>query len=148
MSEAVIVDAVRTPIGRAFKGSLKDFRADELAAVPLKALVQRNPGNVPFLNRLSEAQMALELSDAVALKMSWVVANTGLTDIRWRESEMSLIAFNALAHLEPRWRAEVAHAVTAHIHRCSRRAVFVGEGGDLVLAFARRGHRVLAVVAG
>ena len=44
MSEAVIVDAVRTPIGRAFKGSLKDFRADELAAVPLKALVERNPG--------------------------------------------------------------------------------------------------------
>ena len=44
MPEAVIVDAVRTPIGRAFKGSLKDFRADELAAVPLKALVDRNPG--------------------------------------------------------------------------------------------------------
>jgi acetyl-CoA C-acetyltransferase len=44
MSEAVIVDAVRTPIGRAFKGSLKDVRADELAAVPLKALQERNPG--------------------------------------------------------------------------------------------------------
>jgi acetyl-CoA C-acetyltransferase len=43
MPEAVIVDAVRTPIGRAFKGSLKDFRADELAAVPLKALIDRNP---------------------------------------------------------------------------------------------------------
>ena len=43
MPEAVIVDAVRTPIGRAFKGSLKDVRADELAAVPLRALVERNP---------------------------------------------------------------------------------------------------------
>jgi acetyl-CoA C-acetyltransferase len=43
MSEAVIVDAIRTPIGRAFKGSLKDVRADDLAAVPLKALVDRNP---------------------------------------------------------------------------------------------------------
>src|SRR3954471_5302112 len=43
MPEAVIVDAIRTPIGRAFKGSLKDLRADELAAVPLKALVERNP---------------------------------------------------------------------------------------------------------
>src|SRR5918997_2779210 len=40
---AVIVDAVRTPIGRAAKGSLKDVRADDLAAVPLKALVERNP---------------------------------------------------------------------------------------------------------
>jgi acetyl-CoA C-acetyltransferase len=43
MPEAVIVDAVRTPIGRAFKGSLRHVRADELAAVPLKALQERNP---------------------------------------------------------------------------------------------------------
>src|ERR687893_1214676 len=43
MPDAVIVDAVRTPIGRAAKGSLKDVRADELAAIPLKALVERNP---------------------------------------------------------------------------------------------------------
>src|SRR3954463_11904754 len=44
MPEAVIVDAIRTPIGRAVKGSLKDVRTDELAAVPLRALVERNPG--------------------------------------------------------------------------------------------------------
>jgi acetyl-CoA C-acetyltransferase len=43
MPEAVIVDAVRTPIGRAAKGSLKDVRADDLAAVPLAALAERNP---------------------------------------------------------------------------------------------------------
>jgi len=43
MPEAVIVDAVRTPIGRAGKGSLKSVRADDLAAVPLKALLDRNP---------------------------------------------------------------------------------------------------------
>ncbi len=44
MPEAVIVDAVRTPIGRALKGSLKSVRADELAATPLRALIERNPG--------------------------------------------------------------------------------------------------------
>src|SRR5207248_2162598 len=43
MPEAVIVDAVRTPIGRAMKGSLKSVRADELAAIPIRALVERNP---------------------------------------------------------------------------------------------------------
>ncbi len=43
MPEAVIVDAIRTPIGRAVKGSLKSVRADDLAAVPLKALLERNP---------------------------------------------------------------------------------------------------------
>ena len=44
MPEAVIVDAIRTPIGRAAKGSLKTVRADDLAAIPLKALQERNPG--------------------------------------------------------------------------------------------------------
>jgi acetyl-CoA C-acetyltransferase len=43
MPEAVIVDAVRTPIGRAFKGSLRAVRADDLAATPLRALIERNP---------------------------------------------------------------------------------------------------------
>jgi acetyl-CoA C-acetyltransferase len=47
MPAAVIIDAIRTPIGRAGKGSLKDVRADDLAAVPLRALVERNPA-VPF----------------------------------------------------------------------------------------------------
>ncbi len=37
MAEAVIVDAVRTPIGRAGKGSLRAVRADDLAAIPLQS---------------------------------------------------------------------------------------------------------------
>lgn len=40
--EVFICDAVRTPIGR-FGGALSAVRADDLAAVPLKALVERNP---------------------------------------------------------------------------------------------------------
>ena len=43
MPQAVIVDAIRTPIGRAVKGSLKTVRADDLAAIPLRALIERNP---------------------------------------------------------------------------------------------------------
>jgi acetyl-CoA C-acetyltransferase len=43
MPEAVIVDAIRTPIGRAMKGSLKTVRADELAALPIRTLIERNP---------------------------------------------------------------------------------------------------------
>jgi acetyl-CoA C-acetyltransferase len=43
MPEAVIVDAIRTPIGRAGKGSLKTVRADDLASIPIKALIERNP---------------------------------------------------------------------------------------------------------
>ena len=40
--EVFICDAVRTPIGR-FGGGLASVRADDLAAVPLKALIERNP---------------------------------------------------------------------------------------------------------
>ena len=43
MSAAFICDAVRTPIGR-YGGVLASVRADDLAAVPLAALMQRNPG--------------------------------------------------------------------------------------------------------
>ena len=44
MPNAVIVDAIRTPIGRAVKGSLKSVRADELAALPIRTLMERNAG--------------------------------------------------------------------------------------------------------
>jgi len=43
MPEAVIVDAVRTPIGRAFKGSLAPLRPDEVAAHTVDQLLERNP---------------------------------------------------------------------------------------------------------
>src|SRR5690348_2695559 len=43
METAYICDAVRTPFGR-YGGSLASVRADDLAAVPLKALVERNAG--------------------------------------------------------------------------------------------------------
>src|SRR6516165_6116031 len=41
MTEAFICDYIRTPIGR-FGGSLSPVRADDLGAIPLKALVERN----------------------------------------------------------------------------------------------------------
>ena len=43
MSEVFICDAIRTPIGR-YGGSLSGIRTDDLAALPLKALMERNPG--------------------------------------------------------------------------------------------------------
>ena len=43
MSEVFICDAIRTPIGR-YGGSLSAIRTDDLAALPLKALMERNPG--------------------------------------------------------------------------------------------------------
>ena len=42
MTEAYICDAIRTPIGR-YAGALAQVRADDLAAIPIKALIDRNP---------------------------------------------------------------------------------------------------------
>ncbi|MGM0878226.1 MAG: thiolase family protein [Bacillota bacterium] len=46
MRDVVIVDAVRTPIGK-YKGALKSVRPDDLGAIVIKALTERNPGLPP-----------------------------------------------------------------------------------------------------
>ena len=43
MKHALICDAIRTPFGR-YGGALASVRADDLGAVPLRALMSRNPG--------------------------------------------------------------------------------------------------------
>src|SRR3954468_21936820 len=47
MPEPVIVDAVRTPIGRAFKGALAGLRPDDTGAYVVDQLLERNPGVDP-----------------------------------------------------------------------------------------------------
>jgi acetyl-CoA C-acetyltransferase len=49
MPEAVIVDTLRTPIGRAFKGSLTQVRPDETGAFVIDRLLERNPDVDPAL---------------------------------------------------------------------------------------------------
>src|SRR6202046_2804033 len=43
MDQAYICDAIRTPIGR-YGGALSTIRTDDLAAIPIRALVERNSG--------------------------------------------------------------------------------------------------------
>lgn len=45
MPEAVIVATARSPIGRAFKGSLKDIRPDDLTAQMIKAALAKVPSS-------------------------------------------------------------------------------------------------------
>src|SRR5947208_13231888 len=47
MPEAVIVSTARSPIGRAFKGSLVDFRPDDITATIIKAALDKVPGLDP-----------------------------------------------------------------------------------------------------
>jgi acetyl-CoA acyltransferase len=55
MREAVFVTAVRTPVGRAHKGKLKDTRPDDLGALILRAALERTPGLEP--SRISDVLM-------------------------------------------------------------------------------------------
>ena len=54
MTDAFIVDAIRTPIGR-YGGALSTVRTDDLAAIPIKALIERNP-SVPW-DRLDDVHI-------------------------------------------------------------------------------------------
>ncbi len=47
-------------------------------------------------------QMTLDLADAVALRASWVVANTAITEIKFRDDEVTLVSFNGTPHLPER----------------------------------------------
>ncbi|MDG2066049.1 MAG: 3-oxoadipyl-CoA thiolase, partial [SAR324 cluster bacterium] len=43
MEEAFLCDGIRTPVGR-YGGALSSVRTDDLGAIPLKALMERNSG--------------------------------------------------------------------------------------------------------
>ncbi len=49
MRDAFICDGIRTPIGR-YGGALASVRADDLAAIPLRELLSRNPRARPGSN--------------------------------------------------------------------------------------------------
>jgi len=58
MREAVLVSSVRTPVGRAFKGSLRSTRPDELAAVAIKGALERVP-------QLASSSLQNEIDDVI-----------------------------------------------------------------------------------
>ena len=70
MSEAFIVDYVRTPIGR-FGGALSSVRADDLAAAPLKALLARHPGLDPASSRRSSTAAPIRPARTTAMSRAW-----------------------------------------------------------------------------
>ncbi len=66
MREVVIVDAVRTPIGR-YKGALKTVRPDDLGAVVIKALIERNPNFLQIKLRKLYSEMRTKLGKIIEM---------------------------------------------------------------------------------
>ena len=83
MPEAVIVDAVRTPIGRAAKGSLKDVRTDDLATIIYTSGTTGRPKGC----ELSHGNLVSEVD----------IANTVLQD--FLNDDTSLLLFLPVAHV-------------------------------------------------
>ena len=142
MPEAVIVDAVRTPIGRAVKGSLKDVRADDLAAIPLKALVERNP-EVDF----SETD---DLMMGCGFQAGEQGYNIGRNARCWRGSTITSRPRPSTASAPPRcrrsaWRSTRSRPARATLHRRRRRGRLALRGGQLPVPPAARRLGGLAV---
>src|SRR5215469_7518192 len=102
MPEAVIVSAVRTPIGRAGKGALKTVRADDLAATAVRGAAERVPNFDPELLEdviigcaFPEGEQGMNLARIVTALAGLPVDAGGTTVNRFCAS--SLQAFNMAA---------------------------------------------------
>jgi len=105
MPDVVIVDAVRTPIGRAGKGSLKEVRADDLGAVPLTALKERNPdfdfsevGDIMYGCAAGVGETGLNVARNAALLAGMPVTVPAVTVNRFCASSLQTLrmAFHAI----------------------------------------------------
>jgi acetyl-CoA acyltransferase len=101
MSEAVICDGVRTPIGR-YGGALSQVRTDDLAAIPIRALLARNPslaGDAIDEVLLGDANQAGEdnrnVARMAALLAGLPVSVPGVTLNRLCASGMDAVGFAA-----------------------------------------------------
>jgi acetyl-CoA C-acetyltransferase len=103
MPEAVIVDAVRTPIGRAFKGSLGSIRPDDMLAYTIDQLLERNPDVDPASVNdvvagcgMTQGEQAYNIGRiAVLLSQKLPDTVTGSTIARYCASSLNAIRIGA-----------------------------------------------------
>src|SRR5262245_14653940 len=111
MRNAVVIDAVRTPVGRASsdKGYFRDVRAEDLSASIMKALVQR-PGIVPRLIEdvrwgcvMQSGEQGFDIARIAALAADLPIETAGVTINRNCASSLQAIndaAMNIAGHCE------------------------------------------------
>src|SRR5579862_5356422 len=111
MPEAVIVSAVRTPVGRAYKGTLRATRPDDLAALVIKEALARVPGlNAAEIDdiilgcAMPEGAQGMNVARIAALRAGLPVESSAVTINRFCSSGLQSIAMAAervmLGHAE------------------------------------------------
>ncbi|MGO9404319.1 MAG: acetyl-CoA C-acyltransferase [Terriglobales bacterium] len=106
MREVVVVSSVRTPVGRAFKGTLRATRPDELAAVAIKGALDRVPQLDPGSNykeiedvilgcAMPEAEQGMNVARIASLRAGLPVEVSAVTVNRFCSSGLQAIAMAA-----------------------------------------------------
>jgi acetyl-CoA acyltransferase len=102
MREVIIASSVRTPVGRAFKGTLRATRPDELAAVAIKGALERVPQvdakeieDVILGCAMPEAEQGMNVARIAALRAGLPVEVSALTINRFCSSGLQAIAMAA-----------------------------------------------------
>jgi acetyl-CoA acyltransferase len=102
MPDAVIVSAIRTPVGRAYKGSLRSTRPDDLAALAIKEALKRVPGldskeidDVILGCAMPEGEQGMNVARIAALRAGLPVETSAMTINRFCSSGLQAIALAA-----------------------------------------------------
>src|SRR5712692_10136399 len=102
MPEAVIVSAIRTPVGRAYKGSLRATRPDDLAALAIKEALARVPAvdpkqidDVILGCAMPEGEQGMNVARIAALRAGLPVETSAMTINRFCSSGLQAIALAA-----------------------------------------------------
>src|SRR5499425_430818 len=102
MREVIIASAVRTPVGRAFKGTLRATRPDELAATAIKGALARVPQvdskeieDVILGCAMPEAEQGMNVARIASLRAGLPVEVSALTINRFCSSGLQSIAMAA-----------------------------------------------------
>lgn len=102
MKEAVIVDCVRTPVGKAGRGALRNTRPDDLAAIAIRGLLDRYPRvdtasieDVILGCAMPEAESGLNMARIAALRAGLPDSVPGVTINRFCSSGLQAIAMAA-----------------------------------------------------
>src|SRR5438093_6254187 len=102
MKEAVIVSAVRTAVGKAPKGTLRDTRPDELGATVIKEAIARVPNlqtseieDVIMGCAMPEAEQGMNVARAAAIRAGLPVETSAMTINRFCSSGLQTIAMAA-----------------------------------------------------
>jgi acetyl-CoA acyltransferase len=102
MREAVIVSSVRTAVGKAYKGALRAMRPDDLAALAIKAALERVPGldpkeieDVILGCAMPEGEQGMNVARIAALRAGLPVESSAMTINRFCSSGLQAIAIAA-----------------------------------------------------